>query len=52
MLSYALFPQVAEKFIKYRDNPHKDEPAPAPAKAADDNGTRTGYVDASTTQWS
>ena len=52
VLSYALFPQVAEKFIKYRDNPHKDEPAPAPAKAADDNGTRTVYVDASTTQWS
>ena len=52
VLSYALFPQVAEKFIKYRDNPVKDEPAPAPAKAADDNGTRTVYVDASTTQWS
>lgn len=52
VLSYALFPQVAEKFIKYRDNPHKGEPAPAPAKAADDNGTRTVYVDASTTQWS
>ncbi|MGN0114291.1 MAG: oxaloacetate decarboxylase subunit alpha [Acutalibacteraceae bacterium] len=51
VLSYALFPQVAEKFIKYRDNPVKDE-APAPAKAADDNGTRTVYVDASTTQWS
>lgn len=52
VLSYALFPQVAEKFIKYRDNPVKDEPATTPAKAADDNGTRTVYVDASTTQWS
>ena len=53
VLSYALFPQVAEKFIKYRDNPNKEEPAaPAPANAADNNGTRTVYVDASATQWS
>lgn len=53
VLSYALFPQVAEKFIKYRDNPHKDEPtADVPAKPADDNGVRTVYVDASAAQWS
>lgn len=53
VLSYALFPQVAEKFIKYRDNPNKEEPAAStPANAAENNGTRTVYVDASATQWS
>lgn len=52
VLSYALFPQVAEKFIKYRDNPVKEESAAAVPAKADDNGTRTVYVDASATQWS
>ena len=33
VLSYALFPQVAEKFLNWRDNPHKEEEAPAPAAA-------------------
>ena len=42
VLSLALFPQVAPKFLAYRDNPKKDEaPAAAahavPAKAADPN---------------
>ncbi|MFQ6829022.1 MAG: hypothetical protein ACLRSY_04820 [Acutalibacter sp.] len=32
VLSYALFPQVAE-FLNWRDNPHKEEEAPAPAAA-------------------
>ena len=52
VLSLALFPQVAEKFIKWRDGPH-DEPAeaaaaPAPAapKAAEDpNAVRELYVE-------
>ncbi len=43
VLSLALFPQVAPKFLAYRDNPKKDEApaaapaAPAAAKAADPN---------------
>ena len=42
VLSLALFPQVAPKFLAYRDNPQKDAaptaaPAAAPAKAADPN---------------
>lgn len=49
-LSYALFPQVAEKFLNWRDNPHKEEEAPAPAaapaKAAPaNNGPRTLIVE-------
>ena len=52
-LSYALFPQVAEKFLNWRDNPHKEEEAPAPAaapaaapKAApSNNGPRTLIVE-------
>ena len=45
VLSLALFPQVAPKFLAYRDNPQKDEApaaaAPAaPAKAADPNAVR------------
>ena len=43
VLSLALFPQVAPKFLAYRDNPQKDAapaasaPVAAPAKAADPN---------------
>ncbi len=47
VLSYALFPQVAAKFIEHRDNPTPE----APAAKADDNGVRTIMVDASTTEW-
>jgi len=57
ILSLALFPQVAPKFLDYRDNGPKAEaaaPAAAPvsasqsaagSKAADDNGVRTFYVE-------
>ena len=34
VLSLALFPQVAPKFLDYRDHPEKRQPAPAPAPAA------------------
>ena len=48
MLSLALFPQVAPKFLAWRDGPH-DEPAapaaPAAAKPASPNGVRELYVD-------
>lgn len=45
VLSLALFPQVAPKFLAYRDNPKAEEAAPAaapaaPAKAADPNAVR------------
>lgn len=45
ILSLALFPQVAPKFLDYRDNPHKEEPAAAPAAAADPNAVRELYVE-------
>lgn len=48
ILSLALFPQVAPKFLDYRDNPHKAEPAPAApvaAPAADPNAVRELYVE-------
>ncbi|MCH5353122.1 MAG: pyruvate carboxylase subunit B [Acutalibacter sp.] len=47
VLSLALFPQVAEKFLKWRDGDHSEEAAPAsPALAkADDNSPRTLVVD-------
>ena len=45
VLSLALFPQVAPKFIEKRDAP-KAAPAPAaPAKPADDNAVRELYVE-------
>ena len=47
VLSLALFPQVAPKFLAWRDGPH-DEPAAAPAAAkpaADPNAVRELYVD-------
>ena len=44
VLSLALFPQVAPKFLAYRDNPKADQAAPAapaaPAKVADPNAVR------------
>lgn len=44
VLTYALFPQVAQKFFENRDK--KDEPVAAAApKAADPNAVRTLYVD-------
>ena len=51
MLSLALFPQVAPKFLAWRDGPH-DEPqaspaasAAAPKPAADPNAVRELYVE-------
>ena len=50
VLSLALFPQVAEKFIKWRDGP-REEAAPAPAAQAASaapkptEGVRELYVD-------
>ena len=46
VLSLALFPQVAPKFLAWRDGPH-DEPAAPAAKAApaDPNAVRELYVD-------
>jgi len=40
-LSYALFPQVAEKFFEKRNNPKTEEPA----KSQNSNETRTIYVE-------
>ena len=49
VLSLALFPQVAPKFIDKRDHPEKyaeaEKPAAAPAKAADPNAVRELYVE-------
>ncbi|MBU5626920.1 oxaloacetate decarboxylase subunit alpha [Oscillibacter sp. MSJ-2] len=45
ILSLALFPQVAPKFLDYRDNPHKEEPVAPPAAAADPNAVRELYVE-------
>ena len=49
VLSLALFPQVAPKFLAWRDGPH-DEPAKAPeapkaAAPADPNAVRELYVE-------
>ena len=51
VLSLALFPQVAPKFLAWRDGPH-DEPAAAPAapaapakKQADPNAVRELFVE-------
>jgi oxaloacetate decarboxylase alpha subunit len=41
ILSYALFPQVAEKFFEKRNNPKTEEPA----KSQNSNETRTIYVE-------
>ncbi len=42
VLSYALFPQVAQKFFENRDNP---QPKEQPKPAADPNAVRKLYVD-------
>ena len=42
VLSYALFPQVARKFMEARNNP---KPAEAPKKTADPNAVRELYVE-------
>lgn len=47
VLSYALFPQVAAKFLETRNNKSNADNV----ETADDNGTRTILVDASTTEW-
>ena len=44
MLSLALFPQVAPKFIANRDNPVA-APDAAPASKADPNAVRELYVE-------
>ena len=52
VLSYALFPAVASKFFDWRDNPVKEEAAPAAAPAAApkaaapaNNGPKSLYVE-------
>ena len=46
VLSLALFPQVAPKFIEKRDHPVAEAaPAPAPKPAADPNAVRQLYVE-------
>ena len=48
VLSLALFPQVAPKFIEKRDHLAAEAPAApaaAPAKPADDNAVRELYVE-------
>lgn len=45
VLSYALFPQVAQKFFSTRDSKAQEEAAPKAASNADSNGVRTLYVE-------
>ena len=46
VLSLALFPQVAPKFLAWRDGPRDEAPAaPAAKPAASSNGVRELYVD-------
>ena len=49
ILSLALFPQVAPKFLAYRDGPKEAPAAAAPTPAADHNAVRVLYVDDCTT---
>jgi oxaloacetate decarboxylase alpha subunit len=44
VLSLALFPQVAPKFLAYRDGPHQAE-APVQASVSDPNAVRELYVE-------
>ena len=44
VLSLALFPQVAPKFLQWRDGPHEEPPAP-PAASDDPNAVRELYVE-------
>ena len=43
--SLALFPQVAPKFLQWRDSPHDAPAAPAAQPAADPNAVRELYVE-------
>ena len=45
VLSYALFPQVARKFMEARNNPKPAEAPAPPAKPADPNAVRELYVE-------
>ena len=47
VLSLALFPQVAPKFLQWRDGPHDPPvpPKPEPLKPADPNAVRELYVE-------
>lgn len=46
VLSYALFPQVAEKFFDYRENPQTQKAEETPkAKSSDNGGVRKIYVE-------
>lgn len=45
VLSLALFPQVAPKFLAWRDGPHEKPAAPAAPQAADPNAVRELYVE-------
>ncbi len=45
VLSLALFPQVAPKFLAWRDGPHDEPAAPAPKKPADPNAVRELFVE-------
>ncbi len=45
VLSYALFPQVARKFMEARNNPKPTEAPKAEAKPADPNAVRELYVE-------
>ena len=50
VLSLALFPQVAPKFLAWRDGPHDEAPAAKPAEVpkvapADPNAVRELYVE-------
>jgi len=45
VLSYALFPQIAEKFLRERNKPKAAAPAPAPVSAPKDNQARVIYVE-------
>lgn len=45
VLSLALFPQVAPKFLAWRDGPHDEPAAPAPKNPADPNAVRELFVE-------
>lgn len=45
VLSYALFPQVARKFMEARNHPQPAEPSAPAAKPADPNAVREIYVE-------
>ena len=45
VLSLALFPQVAPKFLAWRDGPKEEQPAETPKAPADPNAVRELYVE-------